>query len=103
MELVGEQECEYGYEAVLELKLRLPKFLELDPIRAGVEISRLSLRPDDPLGEKNSSSSSSSSSSVVIFFTSLSSSLLKHISPLVKLEFCFGNGGRGFSSGEPSL
>jgi hypothetical protein len=63
-EFVGEAEFEHGYEAVLELKLLLPKFSslntlrELDPVRTG-----LSFRPEDPLGEKNSSSSPSSSSS----------------------------------------
>jgi hypothetical protein len=63
-EIVGEAESEHGYDAVLELKLLLPKFSslntlrELDPIRTG-----LSFRPEDPLGEKNSSSSPSSSSS----------------------------------------
>lgn len=62
-EFVGEAESEHGYDAVLELKLLLPKISslntlrELDPVRTG-----LSFRPEDPLGEKNSSSPSSSSS-----------------------------------------
>jgi hypothetical protein len=96
-ELAGEAEFEHGYEGVLELKLLLPKFSplntlrELDPVRTGL----CSFPPEDPLGEKNSSSSSSSSSS----FPEEPSSAFRYIGP----KLCFGSGGSGLSSGDPSL
>lgn len=95
-ELTGEAEFEHGYEGVLELKLLLPKFstlntlCELDPLRTGLR----SFRPEDPRGEKNSSSSSSSSS-----FPEEPISAFRYIGP----KLCFGSGGSGLSSGDPSL
>lgn len=97
-EFAGEAEFEHGYDAVLELKLLLPKFAalnnlrELDPVRTG-----LSFRPEDPLGEKNSSSSSPSSS-----FPSFSEETMSGF-PLLCLKLSFGRGGSGLSSGEPSF
>lgn len=92
-ELVGEADFEHGYDAVLELKLLLPKF---SPSTALNTLSEVFANPlpflglaEDPLGEKNSSSSSSSEPSW---------EFLK-----LRLKLCLGSGGSGFSSGDPSF
>lgn len=89
-ELAGEADFEHGYEAVLELKLLLPKFSPSTALKTLSELTPLTFLglAEDPLGEKNSSSPSSSEPS----------SCLK-----LRLKLCLGSGGSGVSSGEPSF
>jgi hypothetical protein len=52
-ELVGEVESEHGYDAVLELKLLVPKFSLLNTLRELDHVrTKLSFRVKDPLEEK---------------------------------------------------
>lgn len=92
-ELAGEADFEHGYEAVLELKLVLPKFSPFTAVNSLSELTDILLLclglAEDPLGEKNSSSSSSSEPSW---------EFLK-----LRPKLCLGSGGSGFSSGDPSF